>query len=136
MADIFTPPGNIEAAALAYLGPFLPAALVTTQRPFGTDWQEPVENLIVRLQVVDGDAPQARVLDPWTLTVEVWHRKSVTASNICAEAVGRLNAWSGRYAGVLIYQCLATRPRSVPDPLTRIPRYLSTATGTARLLNT
>lgn len=136
MVDPFAPPGDIEAAAIGYLGPLFPAALVTTQRPFGTDWQEPVENLIIRLQVVDGEEPRALVLDPWMLAVEVWHRKSVTAAGTAADVVGRLNQWSGRHAGVLIYECRATRPRSVPDPLTSVPRYLSTAAGTARLLNT
>lgn len=132
----FAQPGDIEAAAIAYLSPLIADALVTVRRPFGTDWREPTEALIVRLQVVDGDEPRSLVLDPWVLAVEVWHRDSIHAASVASEVVGALNAWSGRYAGVLVYECRATRPRSAPDPLTSVPRYLSTAAGTARLQNT
>ena len=135
MAEFFAPPGDIEAAAITYLKPFFPGCVVTTRRPFGTDWQNPpAGTCIIRVQVVAGEEPRSLVLDPWTLAVEVWHPDSMQASIKAGEVSGRLNAWQGSGAGLLVYECRATRPRSVPDPLTAVPRYLMTAAGTARLM--
>lgn len=134
MAEFFAAPGDIELAAINYLKTHFPAATVTVRRPWGTDWREPSDELIIRVEVIGGEAPRSEVLDPWTLSIEVWQTDAdaapVTAGHVC----GWLNVWSGRHSGVLIYECRATRPRSAPDPLTSTPRYLITAAGIARLL--
>lgn len=125
-------PGDIESAAVAYLEPLL-GVTVTTRRPYGTDWNSAPAPL-VRVQVVDGAAPRSLVIDTAILSVEAWASDSVAAAALAAQASGFLNGWSGSYAGVQVYGCQATRPRSVPDPLTRFPRYLLTATVESRLL--
>jgi len=71
--------------------------------------------------VVTGMTSTGRALTPSAL------------GEIAGEVFGQLNRWSGRHSGVLIYEVEATRPRSVPDPDTSMPRYLLTASGTSRL---
>jgi len=128
----FLPAPDVEAAAVTYLQGLFASAWVGTQRPFGTDWNLPAE-LLIRVELVDGSPPRAVVLDVWRISVEVWHPDSVVAATIAGEVFGQLNRWSGRHSGVLIYEVEATRPRSVPDPDTSMPRYLLTASGTSRL---
>lgn len=130
MVELLLPP-DIEAAVVAYLAPLLPGAWVGTRRPFGTDWQSAPAD-IVRVSVVDGDPAKDLVLDVSLLAVEVWAADSVTAATRAGRVSALLDAWSGQQGAVLVYQCEATRPRSAPDPLTRNPRYLVTASVTAR----
>lgn len=134
MAEFFAATGDIELAAITYLRTHFPAAKVTTRRPWGTDWLSPSDKLIIRVEVIGGEAPRAEVLDPWTLSIEVWQADAEAAPVTAGQVSGWLNAWSGRHSGVLVYECRATRPRSAPDPLTSTSRYLITAAGIARLL--
>lgn len=124
-------PPDIEAAAVTYLSALLTGIIVGTDRPAGTDWQT-LAGAVVRLQVVDGSAARSLVLDDSILAVEVWHPDSVTAAATAATVCGHLDDWSGLTGGVLVYKASASRPRSLPDPLLRIPRYLLTVQVTAR----
>lgn len=130
MVEILLPP-DIEAAVVAYLAPLLPGVFVGAQRPYGTDWQTAPAD-IVRVSVAGGEPAKDLVLDVSLLAVEVWAADSVAAAARAARVSALLDAWSGQQGAALIYQCEATRPRSVPDPLTRNPRYLFTASVTAR----
>lgn len=123
---------DIEQAVVAWLRGWYSQAWVGTQRPFGTDWAV-TDELLIQIDLVDGGPPRAIVLDGWTLAVSVWHPDSQIAAQVAGEICGLLNGWSGRHSGVLVYDVAATRPRSVPDPATSIPRYLLTASGTSRL---
>lgn len=131
--SVYAPAPDVEAAAVTYLQALFPAAWVGTQRPFGTDWSSSPAELLIHVSLVDGDAPRALVLDPWMLAVEVWHPDSVTAASVAGQVSGRLNAWSGRQSGILVYDVSASRPQSLPDPLTSVPRYVLTASGLSRL---
>lgn len=135
MADVVLVPGDVEAAAVAFLSASIvdvPGLTVSTRRPFGTDWQAAAPP-ILRVQLVSGAAPRDVVLDEAVLSLEGWHVTTPQAFALVARAVGLLNSWQGVWAGVLIYGCEAFRPRHLSDPLTRHPRYLATATVTARL---
>jgi len=135
VAEPILTPGDVEAAAVAYLKASIvdvPGLTVSTRRPFGTDWQAAAPP-ILRVQLVSGAAPRDVVLDEAVLSVEGWHATTPLAFGLVARAVGLLNAWSGVWAGVLVYGCEAFRPRHLADPLTSHPRYLATATVTARL---
>ena len=121
-------PVDVEAAVVAFLASAL-AATVGTSRPAVTSW--PLEGVLVRVQVVDGGPARAVVLDDAVLSVEVWAADSVAAANVASQACGLLDAGQGS-GGVLVYAASASRPRSVPDPVTQSPRYLFTVSVTAR----
>ena len=110
----------------------VPGLTVSTRRPFGTDWQSAAPP-ILRVQLVDGAPPRDRVLDEAVLSLEGWAATTPQAFGLLARACGLLNDWQGSWAGVLVYGCECARPRHLSDPLTRHPRYLATATVTARL---
>ena len=129
----YAPAPDIEAAAVAYLSGHFPGAWVGVQRPFEADWQEPDDRLTIHVSLADGGTPRSLVLDSWVLAVEVWHADSIVAADSAGQVFGRLNAWHGRHSGVLLYDVSASRPRSLPDPLTRFPRYVLTASGLSRL---
>ena len=124
-------PVDIEAAAVASLASVLPTVTRGTERPSSTDWQALTGSLI-RVQVVDGTPARDLVLDDSILSVEVWAADSVTAADVASQASGYFEAWSGTWASALIYRATASRPRSVPDPVTRTPRYLFTVSASAR----
>lgn len=125
-------PVDIEKAAVAYLADVMPTVTAGTARPAGTDWQAPFTP-VVRVQVVGGGEARGLVLDDAVLSVEVWDADSVTAADLASQACGHFDAWSGSWAGALIYRAAAARPRSVPDPgVPGVPRYVFTVQATAR----
>lgn len=124
-------PPDVLAAALAYLDEKLPGVKVGTRRPSDAEWAEGVGSL-VRVGLPSAGNIRSLVLSTPLLSVECWAPDSVKAFTLAALCTGWLNAWSGRWAGVLIYGCECTDPRDVPDPLTDYPRWLATATVTAR----
>ena len=125
-------PVDIEKAAVAYLADVMPAVTAGTTRPAGTDWQTSFA-AVVRVQVVGGGEPRGLVLDDAILSVEVWAPDSVTAADLASQVCGHFGAWSGTWAGALIYRAQAARPSSVPDPgVPGVPRYLFTVQATAR----
>ncbi len=126
-------PPDVVAAALEYLDDKL-GGLVTvgTRRPQATEWAAGGPGRFVRVSLASAGAPRALVLSTPTLAVECWAPDGVEAFNLAARVTGWLNAWSGVWVGVLVYGCDCTDPRDVPDPLTDYPRWLATATVTAR----
>ena len=126
-------PGDLEAAALAYLDSAGISA--GTQRPSDTDWQAG-HPTIVRVTLVDRSDVRQLVLDDALLTVEVWDADSVQAFDVASQIAGHIASWAGVWAGVLIYEATARGPRSLEDPATRTPRYLVTVSVTARRLDT
>lgn len=126
-------PVDIEAAAVMYLTGLEPllGCMVSTRRPYGTDWSTAPDELI-RVTVVGGGEARDLVLDDAVLAVEVWAPDSERAADLAATTSALLDAWQGMTGDALIYQCQTQRPRSVDDPLTRNPRYLFTASVTAR----
>lgn len=124
-------PVDVEASAVAYLASVLPSVPRGTERPSSTDWQALAGSLI-RVQVVDGTPARSLVLDDAVLSVEVWNADSVTAADIASQASGHFDAWSGTWASAIIYRATASRPRSVPDPVVSVPRYLFTVQVSAR----
>ena len=130
-------PGDVAAAAVAYLSDVLAAEAVSVgaDRPSDTDWQEPFRS-VVRVALADRGRTRQLVLDDFTLTVEVWDADSVRCADLSSLVVGWLEVWTGVWAEVHIYQCETLGPREVPDPDVSASRYLVTALGTARRLDT
>ena len=126
-------PGDIEAAAIAYLASH--AVEAGTRRPSGTDWQADHPS-VVRVTLTDRPDPRQGVLDDALLAIEVWDADSTIASELASQIVGVLDSWSGVWAGVQIYTAQCRGPRSLDDPQTRTTRYLVTCSVTARRLGT
>lgn len=122
-------PGDIAAAAVAYLSTALPAATVAAERPVGWDWQTTTPTLVV--VTGSGGTVRDQVLADATLAVEVWCGPGPgDAATVCAA----LSDWVGRWAGLLIYGADCALPNLVPDPDTGAARYVMAATTTSRLL--
>lgn len=124
MASLIEP--DIEGLAIAYLDPLVAPPISTT-----VPSSRPVS--FVRIQAAGGSGVTEHVLAEAVLSVEAWAANTYAASILARTLAAYLRAWEGLAAGPsFIYSVRTTTPRAFPDPVSSSPRYVFTATVTAR----
>jgi hypothetical protein len=108
------------ARAISFLSSQLPASIWLSQ-------DVPAERAEEMVIVTDtgGAGVYDHAFDEARLTVDVWAADSPRASELARTVFGLLHAWPGLEAGVYRRRGWS-RPAYLPDPPTRIPRYVMT----------